>query len=223
VTIDVLRHYCRNPRCRSKLSDPVENTREAFCCRGCYRQFYRSRCLMCEAAMERKTGNQRLCGRRKCKNGYRTSGPLGRYFEGSRGVGPQDVILDARNPIKQGISLPLETGIRYRLWGPKLTDQQIHLATLGWKPERRKPGKSIPTNIIGGHKFPGAPAIKLAAVRLEPEAPVAPELPIVPSVPLAPADDADPLEIPPFLARRPSRFDAQKPGDTARRLRRAPS
>jgi len=42
LTIDVLRHYCRNPRCRSKLPDPVENTREAFCCRGCYRQFYRS-------------------------------------------------------------------------------------------------------------------------------------------------------------------------------------
>ena len=33
---------------------------------------------------------------------------------------------------------------------------------------------------------------------------------------IAETDDADPLEIPPFLARRPSRFDAQKPGDTPR-------
>jgi hypothetical protein len=92
VTIDVLRHYCRNPRCRSKLSDPVENAREAFCCRGCYRQFYRSRCLMCEAAMERKTGNQRLCGRRKCKNAFRTSDWFGRYFSQKRPGGRKDVI-----------------------------------------------------------------------------------------------------------------------------------
>ena len=63
--------------------------------------------------------------------------------------------------------------IRWRLWGPKLTDQQIHLATLGWKPE---PGKSIPVNIIGGYKFPGAPAIKLRAIELEPE-PIAPACP----------------------------------------------
>ena len=149
--------------------------------------------------MERKTGNQRLCGRRKCKNAFRASDWFGRYFEGSKGVGRQDVILDARNPIKQGISLPLETGIRYRLWGPKLTDQQIHLATLGWKPERRKPGKSITVNLIGGYRFPGAPAIKLRAIELEPE-PIAPALPVVPSVPLVP-DDADPLAIPAFLMR----------------------
>jgi hypothetical protein len=197
LTIDTVRHYCRNPRCRSKLSDPVENAREAFCCRGCYRQFYRSRCLMCERTMDRKTGNQRLCARRKCKNAYRSSGRLGRYFEGSKGVQRKDVIQDARNPIKPGTSSPLEPTIRYRLWGPKLTDQQLHLATLGWKPERRKPGKSIPVNIIGGYRFPGAPAIKLAAIELEPETP---NLPLVSSVPLVP-DDADPLAIPAFLVR----------------------
>jgi hypothetical protein len=152
---------------------------------------------MCEATMDRKAPNQRLCSRRKCKNAFRTSGWLGHYFEGKRGVGRQGVILDARNHCKPGISSPLEPAIRYRLWGPKLTDQQLHLATLGWKPGARKPGKSIPVNIIGGYRFPGAPVIKLAAVRLEPELPA---LPLVPSVPLVP-DDADPLEIPVFLAR----------------------
>ena len=122
---------------------------------------------MCEATMERKTGNQRLCGRRKCKNTYRASDWLGRYFEAKRPPHRQDVILDARNPIKPGISLPLEPTIRWRLWGPRLTDRQIHLATLGWKPEHRRPGKSIPVNIIGGYRFPGAPAIKLGALELE--------------------------------------------------------
>ena len=149
--------------------------------------------------MERKTGNQRLCGRRKCKNAFRASGWFGRYFDGSKGVGRADVILDAGNPIKPGISSPLEAGIRWRLWGPKLTDRQIHLATLGWRPERRKLGKSIPVNVIGGYRFPGAPAIKLAAVELEPELP-APALPVTPSVPLVP-DDADLLAIPAFLRR----------------------
>jgi hypothetical protein len=150
---------------------------------------------MCEAAMERKTGNQRLCGRRKCKNAFRASDWLGRYFEGSKGVGRAGVILDARNPIKPGTSLPLEPTIRWRIWGPKLTDQQLRLATLGWKPERRKPGKSIPVNLIGGYRFPGAPAIKLGALELELPAPA---LPLVSSLPLVP-DDADPLEIPAFF------------------------
>jgi hypothetical protein len=33
------RHYCRNPKCRSKLTTPVVNPREAFCCRGCHSGF----------------------------------------------------------------------------------------------------------------------------------------------------------------------------------------
>jgi hypothetical protein len=35
-----LRHRCRNPRCKLKLSAPVENEHHAFCCRGCYVSFY---------------------------------------------------------------------------------------------------------------------------------------------------------------------------------------
>ncbi len=46
-----LRHFCRNPRCRSKLPAPVSNLREAFCTRGCYLGFHRTRCLVCEGKM----------------------------------------------------------------------------------------------------------------------------------------------------------------------------
>jgi hypothetical protein len=53
-----MRKICRNPKCRSKLPKPVSNPWEAFCVRGCYLGFYRTRCLVCEAKMERKTGNQ---------------------------------------------------------------------------------------------------------------------------------------------------------------------
>ena len=48
-----LRHYCRNPRCSSKLAKPVANPREAFCARGCYSSFYRKRCLVCESQWRR--------------------------------------------------------------------------------------------------------------------------------------------------------------------------
>lgn len=44
-----LRHYCRHPKCRSKLPEPVDIDRGAFCSRGCYVDFYRRHCLVCEA------------------------------------------------------------------------------------------------------------------------------------------------------------------------------
>jgi hypothetical protein len=74
-----LRHYCRNPKCRMKLKAPVENPYRAFCTRGCYRQFYRKRCLVCEADMERKTENQRICGKRRCRSTLRACPDIGRY------------------------------------------------------------------------------------------------------------------------------------------------
>jgi hypothetical protein len=64
------RTYCRNPRCRSKLREPVDNPHAAFCCRGCWLQYHRSRCAVCEGEFERKNKaqHQYLCGRRKCAN-----------------------------------------------------------------------------------------------------------------------------------------------------------
>src|ERR1700757_2071255 len=67
-----LRHYCRNPRCRMKLQAPVENEHRAFCCRGCFESFYRSRCLVCEQPMRRKTEQQRFkSGHAVCRAQYR--------------------------------------------------------------------------------------------------------------------------------------------------------
>ena len=94
-----LRHYCRNPRCGSKLKAPVENVREAFCARGCHTQFYRKRCIVCEQPMERKRESQQLCKRRKCKSRFaalKAHSLLGRYH-------PSSHVLDAsKNPTKPG-------------------------------------------------------------------------------------------------------------------------
>ncbi len=72
---DALRHYCRNSRCRTKLREPVENEHAAFCCRGCFEQFYRSRCAVCERDLSRDpmTGEElgrKFCGQ-KCQREHR--------------------------------------------------------------------------------------------------------------------------------------------------------
>jgi hypothetical protein len=82
------RHYCRNPRCRTKLAEPVENPAKAFCCRGCSESFYLRRCLVCEKNIshdpmtgEARTGGGRkrqFCGR-KCKAKARQSPHLYRW------------------------------------------------------------------------------------------------------------------------------------------------
>src|SRR5262249_16977433 len=87
---DKPRHYCRNLHCRSKLKAPVENERDAFCTRGCFEIFYRTRCRVCERRLDANPmtggkrvadGRRRFCGR-KCASkapidprGYRDSPP----------------------------------------------------------------------------------------------------------------------------------------------------
>jgi hypothetical protein len=50
------------------LKEPQENPHAAFCCRGCFEQYHRRRCVVCEREYERIGERQRLCGRRKCKS-----------------------------------------------------------------------------------------------------------------------------------------------------------
>jgi hypothetical protein len=84
--VQQFRFYCRNPRCRMRLKAPVQNSREAFCTRGCHGSFYRRRCLICEKPMERRTESQRVCGKRRCRNALQTADYLGRYHASSSPV-----------------------------------------------------------------------------------------------------------------------------------------
>ena len=61
------RHRCRNPKCRSKLPEPRASTHSAFCTKGCWQQFHRARCVVCEKEFERTAEHQLVCGRRKCR------------------------------------------------------------------------------------------------------------------------------------------------------------
>ena len=96
----LLRHHCRNPRCGAALREPTENRLDAFCCAGCFKNFYRSRCLVCERPISQKTKPRRVCDRQKCRAEFRRhSGRLG----GTRYLASGLSQISARNPVKSGI------------------------------------------------------------------------------------------------------------------------
>jgi hypothetical protein len=65
-----MRHYCRNPRCKMKLAEPVDTERRAFCTPGCHASFYKSRCVVCEKDLPKGPANRRLCKSVKCRAEY---------------------------------------------------------------------------------------------------------------------------------------------------------
>jgi nuclear transport factor 2 (NTF2) superfamily protein len=66
-----MKHYCRNPRCKMKLAEPVDNERQAFCTPGCQTTFYRNRCVVCEKGLPDGRADRKLCKRASCRNEYR--------------------------------------------------------------------------------------------------------------------------------------------------------
>ena len=186
-----LRRYCRNPRCRSKLSTPVENPREAFCAKGCHTQFYRKRCIACEQPMERTRESQQLCGRRKCKHQFAalkahfSLGKLGIFspLKSDRGwrqvagppVDPRLATVGAEDAVKNA------DRVNRRHWadaGAAALIQRHH----------------APVNIVGGFKFPDAPQIEITPTGSVSTSTPAPVLADV-------GNNDDPLAIPAFLAR----------------------
>ena len=173
--MDGARQLCRNPLCRSKLKEPVENPRSAFCARGCHASFYRHRCMACEQPMERRSENQLLCGRRKCRtemDALRRHGMLGRYVaEAASGTsikpGISSLPLDsARSLVPETPKAPLKTSIKSgiknalgpdRPWlqvaGPKLTGVALRLATVG-APIEAADWKAKPAAPVQGDVMP---------------------------------------------------------------------
>jgi hypothetical protein len=205
-----VRHHCR--RCRVKLAKPVENPRSAFCCRGCYRQFYPRRCRVCEQEMERTAGHQKLCGSPACRRGYRDI--KAHQIEGKFGAKPpcaSDGGSSSANPIKEGVCTPEKTDRPWRIVAGSLSDTEFRLATLPLDKataarvdrnnrefSREAASAALmqrhypPINLICGYPFPTALAIDLSAT-----APITGDR----SAPLR-SSFGDSLEIPSFLARK---------------------
>ena len=175
-----LRRHCR--RCRQKLTEPVENPRSSFCCRGCYRQFFAKRCLVCEKEIRRTAGHQKLCGSLACRRGYRDI--IAHRIEGKFGAKPRcasDGASPSANTIKIGVCGPEKVDRAWRqVAGPALSPVDMRLATLPMdtgsasRVDRinrdywREAGAAAliqrhhaPINLLGGNKFADAPLIDI--------------------------------------------------------------
>jgi hypothetical protein len=161
------RHYCRYPRCRMKLPEPVTNEREGFCCRGCYDSFYLKRCRICEKALgekyrklkPKKDGDPTkfvkvqnsgpTCGEVSCKTTWRSKDGLGRFAAPkppSGYQGSQNADLHQETPISCGSNSDVQKPGHLPRWrivaGPPLTPNQFHCATVPDGPDCKWEGGS---------------------------------------------------------------------------------
>ena len=156
-------------QCGERLPSPASNPREAFCSPGCRSRFLWSHCYVCHGALvvARKSRRRRLCGRRKCQIENRR---LEAISCAPARVIPLAVSNACKNPAISTAFLPEKADRPWRqVAGPELLLEQLHLAVLGadlGRPRHRGvvlfKRATPPLNIVGGHRFPGAPT--LAAV-----------------------------------------------------------
>jgi len=119
-----VRHYCR--KCRSRLKQPTDNLRRAFCTRFCFDSFYRNRCRVCEKDLRKKGGRghaSRLYCRppNKCK--VEAQKWPGRYE-----YGPP--ITPSTTNANYAHSTASETARWRHVAGPELSPTALRLATL---------------------------------------------------------------------------------------------
>jgi hypothetical protein len=172
-----LRSRCRDPKCQCALPTPAEH-RRAFCARGCYDRFHRTRCRVCGEP----SPNGRLHAK-QCSYAHRQNPQLYAYKKLQKlsdGLGEPKRAADERNPYKTGIK------IREKSWEPTLSADSFWLATLPMHPNDRarvnrsnnpelircetswnSPPVSFgpdakPLNLIGGYRFPAAPTLEPA-------------------------------------------------------------
>jgi hypothetical protein len=115
-----LRHYCRNPRCRSKLPSPASDPRKAFCTRGCHSSFYLKRCVVCEASFTKTRTNQKVCRKARCRQAFRRTKERFIAFEASK------------SPDFIGSKPPPASDRPWRIVaGPELSRLALHCAIVG--------------------------------------------------------------------------------------------
>jgi hypothetical protein len=97
-----LRHFCRNPHCRSKLQEPTANLHRAFCVHGCHQQFYRLRCIVCEKELPPGRSDRRFCRKPSCRNQYYRNPVLFDFNAPKLGLGTGRAHLASKSSIKPG-------------------------------------------------------------------------------------------------------------------------
>ena len=181
-----LRHYCRNPRCRSKLPSPASDPHKAFCTRGCHSSFYLKRCLVCENDKPAgSTARRKLCRRPKCEGRYRKNSAHYSFL----GADTTSAANVPRSAQSTGIkSADFDDRPCYIVAGPKISAAVYHCATLPVDPDIAARVNRIRKEIAWSKPRPPAPKEMQSDWR-----------PCSPSVLVA-----DDLSIPDFLKREPA-------------------
>lgn len=121
-----LRHYCRNPRCKMKMPVPVESEHRAFCCRGCYEQFYAKHCRVCQVSLPPAAANawnRKVCKKSKCRNALANNRDA---FTWVRPMLPdRSPERPSENPHFTGLSKPPQSWV----WAPLSEDGDFELLT----------------------------------------------------------------------------------------------
>jgi hypothetical protein len=68
-----IRRRCRNPRCGGKLKRATDKPRDAFCCVGCFDQYYRTVCIVCDRPMRQKGRRRREFCCKRCQSKFHRS------------------------------------------------------------------------------------------------------------------------------------------------------
>ena len=129
----LLRHRCRNPRCRMKLKAPVDNPHKAFCTKGCYDSFYLKRCVVCEKEKPSGRSDRKFCRRPKCRTEYHKN-------PGLFGETASTITLRTDSS-KSADSTGIKTGgLDDRPWqivaGPVISANTYHCAAIPIDPDR---------------------------------------------------------------------------------------
>jgi hypothetical protein len=135
IHAEAVRRRCR--KCKGKLPDPTSNEREAFCTRGCYEQFYRKRCRVCECGIEQKGGQQRfICKKAECKSAWRQKVGFGRFLKAET-LNPSRTSfaanISSEVPVPQRVLEPSKEGGRAQwrvIAGPALSANEFQAATV---------------------------------------------------------------------------------------------
>ena len=176
-----LRHRCRNPRCAGKLRIPAANARDAFCCLNCEAAFYGVRCRVCESLFTPKTRRRIVCGRDRCRYQLKHRPELFSLRCERSSYSSAPIAHNAqKNSTKSKPKTGAESGRAWRVVaGPEVHPINLRSFSADTAASRAgRPGpvlitrQSAPVNIIGGYRFPGAPAFVLHPVGVKPAIPI---------------------------------------------------
>lgn len=101
------------------MASPIDNPHAAFCCVGCFEQYHRHRCVVCEGEIKQSIGRGRpriICGRTRCRNELERLPRFYRPFSDPPATPPPHVREKTQEvPIKPGPKLAPASG-RRSIW-----------------------------------------------------------------------------------------------------------